>query len=227
MRILKRVVGALALSTLALVAGSASASPAAPKAGVEYQVLSAPQPTESGKKIEITEFFAYYCPHCHSFEPALAAWVKKQGDTIVFKRVHIGRDESVAPQQKLFYTLEAMGLLSEQMHNKIFDEMHLAHNRLNRDEQVFDFIVKQGVDKQKFVDTYRSFGVAGRVRKATAMMAAYQIDSWPMLAVDGRFITSPSMADDEKKTATTEAQLHTEVLQVMDVLLAKAKAEKK
>jgi thiol:disulfide interchange protein DsbA len=69
--------------------------------------------------------------------------------------------------------------------------------------------------------------VAGRVRKAGAMMAAYQIDSWPMLAIDGRFITSPSMADDEKKTATTEAQLHTEVLQVMDVLLAKAKAEKK
>ncbi|MBJ7314207.1 thiol:disulfide interchange protein DsbA/DsbL [Rugamonas sp. CCM 8940] len=227
MRTLKHLLGALALSTLAFVATAAAAAPAAPKAGVEYQVLPAPQPTEAGKKIEITEFFAYYCPHCHAFEPALAAWLKKHGDNVVFKRVHISRDDSVLPQQKLFYTLEAMGLLSEQMHNKIFDEMHVAHNRLNRDEQIFDFVAKQGVDKQKFVDTYRSFGVAGRVRKASAMMDAYKVDSWPMLAIDGRFITSPSMADEGSKAAATEAQLHTEALQVMDVLLAKAKAEKK
>ena len=217
------------LCAVALLAASftAAAAPANPKSGVEYLTLAQPQPTDSGKKIEVTEFFAYYCPHCNAFEASLEAWVKKQGDNIVFKRVHVSRDENVLPQQKLFYTLVAMNLLTDQMHQKIFDEMHVARNRLNRDEMVFDFIAKQGIDRQKFIDTYRSMGVAASVRKSAAMMDAYQIDSWPMIAIDGRYITSPTMADEGLKSATTEAQLHAEVLQVMDVLVAKAKAEKK
>jgi thiol:disulfide interchange protein DsbA len=227
MRFLKQVLGALALSAMAFTSLSAAASPADPKNGVEFKTLPAAQPTDSGKKIEVTEFFAYYCPHCYAFEPALETWIKKQGDNIVFKRVHVSRDENVLPQQKLFYTLVAMGLMNDQMHNKIFAEMHVARNRLNRDDMVFDFIAKQGIDRQKFIDTYRGFGVAASVRKTTAMMEAYQIDSWPMIAIDGRFITSPTMADEAQKSATTEAQLHAEVLQVMDVLVAKAKAEKK
>jgi thiol:disulfide interchange protein DsbA len=227
MRFMKQILGALALSALTFTALSASATPADPKNGVEFKTLAAPQPTDSGKKIEVTEFFAYYCPHCNAFEASLEAWVKKQDGNIVFKRVHVSRDENVLPQQKLFYTLVAMNLLTDQLHQKIFDEMHVARNRLNRDEMVFDFIAKQGIDRQKFIDTYRSMGVAASVRKTSAMMDAYQIDSWPMIAIDGRYITSPTMADEGLKSATTEAQLHAEVLQVMDVLVAKAKAEKK
>jgi len=225
MRFLKYVVSALVAS--AVVLSSASASPADPKNGVEYKTLATAQPTDSGKKIEVTEFFAYYCPHCYAFEPSLEAWVKKQGDNIVFKRVHVPYNDSVLPQQKLFFTLEAMGLINEQTQAKVFDEMHVNHNRLDRDEKVFDFVVKLGVDRQKFIDTYRGFGVAARVRKATSLMNDYQVDSWPMIAIDGRFITSPSMADEGAKSATTEAQLHNEVVQVMDFLVAKAKAEKK
>jgi protein dithiol oxidoreductase (disulfide-forming) len=224
MRFLKLILGALALSAVAV---TAAASPADPKQGVEYQVLPTPQPTDTGKKVEVLEFFAYYCPHCYAFEPSLEAWIKKQGDNIVFKRVHVSRDESVTPQQKLYLTLDAMGLMNDQMHNKIFAELHVAHNRMNRDELVFDFVAKQGIDRQKFMDTYRSFGIGGRIRHVNALMEAYHVDSWPMVAIDGRFITSPSLADQGSKSANSEAQLHAEALQVMDALVAKAKAEKK
>lgn len=225
MRFLQSVLSALALCALTL--SPAQAAPADPKAGVEYRVLPTAQPVEAGKKIEVTEFFAYYCPHCYAFEPALAAWVKKQGDNIVFKRVHVALNEGVAPQQKLYYTLDAMGLMTEAMHRKIFDEMHVARNRLNRDELVTDFAVRQGLDRQKFLATYQSFGIAGRVRRAAAMMNDYQVDSWPLIAIDGRFTTSPAQADAGSKSASNEAELHAQALQVMDALLAKAKAEKK
>jgi thiol:disulfide interchange protein DsbA len=224
MRFLKFVLTALTLSAVAL---SASASPAVPKDGVEYKTLATPQPVDTGKKVEIIEFFDYACPHCAAFDGALTAWVKKQGDNIVFKRMHISRPGTDLPQEKMFFTLEAMGVLTQDLHTKAFNEIHVNHNRMSRDEQVFDFIAKQGIDKQKFIDTYRGFGVAGRVRKSVAMMDAYGIDSWPMLAVDGKYITSPSQADAEKQSATTEVQMHAEVTQVLDVLVAKAKAEKK
>lgn len=223
MRVLKYAVSAMLMSAVVL---SASASPTDPKNGVEYRTLPTPQQADA-KKVEVIEFFDYACPHCYALDPSLQAWIKKQGGAIIFKRVHISRTGTDLPQQKMFYTLESMGLMNDAMNTKIFTEMHVNRNRMNRDELVFDFIAKQGVDRQKFIDTYRGFGVQGQVRRASSMMDTYGVDSWPMFAIDGKYVTSPAMSDEATKAATTEAQLHAQGFQVMDVLVAKAKAEKK
>lgn len=202
------------------------ASPAAPQAGREYLVLPGAQNTDSGKKVEVIEFFAYYCPHCNAFEPLLKEWVKKQGDNIVYKRVHVPRDMNVLPQQRLFYTLEAMGLL-DQYHDKVFEAMHVQRLRLSSDELVFDWAGKAGLDKARFVETYRSFGVQQRVRRADAVAASYGINQWPMVAIDGRYLTSPAHAAEPNPELRTELQQQQGALQVMDFLVAKAKADKK
>ena len=213
---------------LGLAAASAASLPAAaaePQNGVEYLTLPAVLPTDTGRRIEVIEFFAYYCPHCYAFEPALEAWVKKQGDTIVFKRVHVPRDASVLPQQRLFYTLDAMGLLN-QYHQKVFDAMHQQHLRLSSDEQVFDWVAQNGIDRAKFIETYRSFGIQAKLRRASAMMDAYGVDRWPLVVIDGRFVTSPSHAGAGAPEGSTEAQQQQLALQVMDFLVTKAKADK-
>ena len=223
MRVLKYAVSAMLMSAVVL---SASASPTDPKNGVEYRTLPTPQQADA-KKVEVIEFFDYACPHCYALDPSLQAWLKKQGGNVIFKRVHISRTGTDLPQQKMFYTLESMGLMNDAMNTKIFTEMHVNRNRMNRDEMVFDFIARQGVDRQKFIDTYRGFGVQGQVRRASSLMDTYGVDSWPMFAIDGKYVTSPAMSDEGSKAATTETQLHTQGFQVMDVLVAKAKAEKK
>jgi thiol:disulfide interchange protein DsbA len=222
MRLLRHLLATFALLGFVSAAG---ASPAAPSAGVEYLVLPAAQKTDAAKKIEVTEFFAYYCPHCNAFEPLLAAWVKKQGDNIVFKRVHVYRDAGVLPQQRLFYTLEAMGL-AEQYNDKVFAAMHTERLPLGSDEQVFDWAAKAGIDRARFIDTYRSYGVQARMYQANAQMAAYGINQWPMIAVDGRFLTSPYHAHLGSKAEVDETTQQREALQVMDYLVAKAKADK-
>lgn len=206
-------------------AASLPAAAAEPKDGAEYLTLPSPQQTDTGRKVEVIEFFAYYCPHCHAFDPALQAWVRQQGDKIAFKRVHVSRDANVAPQQRLFFTLEAMGLL-EQYHDKVFAAMHLDRLRLNSDEQVFDWITKNGIDRARFIDTYRSFGIQQRLRRADAMMDAYRVDRWPVVAIGGRFLTSPSHAGEAALAAgaaRSEAQQIEAALQVMDYLVAKAR----
>lgn len=222
MRLLRHLLCSVALLGFVPAAG---ASPAAPSAGVEYLVLPTPQKTEPGKRIEVTEFFAYYCPHCNAFEPLLAAWVKKQGENIVFKRVHVYRDPSVQPQQRLFYTLEAMGLAT-QYHDKVFAAMHQERLPLSSDEQVFDWAARAGIDRAHFIDTYRSYGVQARMYQANSMMAAYGINQWPMIAVDGRFLTSPYHAHLGSTARVTETEQQREALQVMDYLVEKAKADK-
>ena len=210
-------------------AGNVLAAPgpqAAPKEGVQYQVLPQKQETQAGKAVEVTEFFAYYCPHCDAFEPKLAEWVKKQGNNIVFKRVHVPAGPRVVPQQRLFYTLEAMGLL-EQYHQKAFAAIHQERVRFADDDEVIAWAAKSGIDRARFTDTYRSMGVSGKLRHASAMMEAYRVDHWPFVAIDGRFVTSPSMANQGGSDAQTEAEQQQVALGVMDALVAKARADKK
>ena len=229
MRPLRRLLCTAALlgaSSLAAIP-AASASAAAPKDGVEYKTLPAALPTDAGpRKVEVIEFFAYYCPHCYAFEPLLEEWVRKQGDAIVLRRVHVPRDASVAPQQRLFYTLESLGLL-EQYHAKAFAAMHVERLRLSNDEQVFDWATRAGIDRTRFIDTYRSFGVQAKLRRAGTLMQEYGVTHWPMVAIDGRFLTSPGMVAEGPDGHQPETQLLQGTLQVMDHLLAKAKAGKK
>lgn len=223
MRVLRRLF-CTALAGLA-VAAVLPAGAAEPQAGKDYVNLASAQPTDTGKKVEVIEFFAYYCPHCHAFDPMLTEWVRKQGDNIVFKRVHVAAGPSAVPQQRLFYTLEAMGL-TEQYQAKAFEAMHVQRIRFSSDEQVFDWAAKNGIDRAKFVATYNSFGIGARLRRASAMMESYDVQYWPMIVIDGRYVTSPSQAGKGAGPGLSETQQQQLSLQVMDALVAKAKAEK-
>lgn len=197
------------------------------KNGADYTTLPEAQNTDAGKKIEVTEFFAYYCPHCNAFEPALHAWVKKNDASIVFKRVHVSANSpAVQVQQRLFYTLDALGAV-EQYHQKVFDAMHIERNRLATESAAFDWAEKAGLDRTKFIDAWNSFGVQAKLRRANAQMSAYRIDGWPNVAIDGRYMTSPAQAGEGDKSLQSEEQLHQGALKVMDFLVQKARAEKK
>ncbi|WP_211453831.1 thiol:disulfide interchange protein DsbA/DsbL [Collimonas antrihumi] len=241
MRFFQKALAVAGLSlSFGLLAVSASASPTNPVAGAEYKVLDNPQPTDSGigKKVEVTEFFGYFCPHCNALEPTLEAWVAKQGDKISFKRVPVDfaidpanpnqqqPKSPYVPQKKLYYALEAMGKLPE-LHAKVFNAIHVQRQRLDTDSSVTDFAVKQGLDKAKFLDVYNSFAVQTKVTRAAQLQNAYKIDGVPTLVIDGRYVTSPSIVSVTPGAGKTEQELFKSTLQVMDSLVTKAAATKK
>ncbi|MDQ7968296.1 MAG: thiol:disulfide interchange protein DsbA/DsbL [Oxalicibacterium faecigallinarum] len=213
----------LAVATLGLVAATAGASPSAPVNGTDYRVLDKAQQTDSGKKIEVTEFFWYSCPHCNLLEPSLEAWVKKQGDKINFKRVPVAFRDSFVPQQKLYFTLEAMGKV-EALHGKVFRAIHAEKQTLDTDAQILAWIGKQqGIDAKQFANTYNSFGVQAKVQRAIQLQSDYKVDGVPMVAIDGRFTTSPSIVSKGLGRSVPENVLHDSTLQVMDWLLTQSK----
>lgn len=223
MRLMHTLLFALAVAG---VAGSAAAGPEAPRNGAEYQTLPQVQETTPGNKVEVTEFFTYSCPHCNAFDPVLADWVKKNADKIVFKRVHVAFNRSDVPLQRLYATLEAMGV-ADQYHAKAFAAEHVERRHMHTDEAIFEWAEKAGIDRAKFIDTYRSFGMQARVNRAQALAKAYMIEAWPTVAVGGRYITSPYQASSQVKPPPAAAEQQKHVLQVMDHLVAKVKAEKK
>lgn len=220
MRLFHRLLAAVSLS---LIAVASNATPANPQNGVDYRTLASPQQTDSGNKVEVTEFFWYSCPHCYAFDPSLMDWVKKQGDKIVFKRVPVAFRESFLPQQKLYYALEAMGK-TEELNKKVFNAIHVERQSLDTDAAIIDFVAKQGIDKQKFTEVYNSFGIQSKARRASQLQAAYEIDGVPTIAIDGRYITAPSIVG-AGMGQKPEPVLHAATLQVMDALVAKAAKE--
>jgi len=212
-----------ALAAVSLIASTAFASPTAPVNGVEYITLAQPQPVQTnGKKVEVIEFFMYHCPTCNAVEPHLAEWVKKQGDNILFKRVHMPFTGPNDPEAHLYLTLEAMGKLDE-MHHKVFKAFHVDRVRLNRDEVIIDWVSKNGLDKAKFLEYWNSFGVLSKMKRLAQIMNNYKVDSVPTLIVDGRYMTSPSVVGAAVKGGGAELPKMT--LQVADALVAKVQKD--
>jgi thiol:disulfide interchange protein DsbA len=221
MKFLRKWLAALGLGMAAL---AAVASPTAPQNGVEFLTLQSPQPTDTGNKVEVIEFFGYFCPACYALDPSLKEWSKKQGANIVFKRVSVGYNSVAAPQQKLFYTLWAMGRLDD-MHSKVFSAVQVERLPLRRDEQVFEFAEKNGLDRARFIELYQSSAIESYGRAASELQALFKIDGVPTVVIDGRYVTSMSMVAKGMDKNVSAPQLQAATLQVMDALVAKAKRE--
>jgi thiol:disulfide interchange protein DsbA len=160
--------------------------------GKDYRPISPPQPTDSGAKVEVLEFFWYGCPHCNNLQPSLRAWLKRKPSDVDFKRVPAVFQDSWVPLTKAFYAIDAMGL-TEKLHYDVFTAIHEQKARLQEPAVLFDWVASKGVDKKKFIDTYNSFGVQGRAQHSIDMTKNYDIPGTPALVIDGKYLTAPSM----------------------------------
>jgi thiol:disulfide interchange protein DsbA len=179
----------LLFAVVALAAGALAQPPIADK---EYKLINPPQRTETGKKIEVIEFFSYACPHCADFEPFLQDWLKRKPKDVEYRMVPMVFRESWKPLAKLYFTLEQMALV-DKYHLKVYDALHKQNQQLFTDQAVTDWALKQGIDKAKFEQTYHSFGIDTKVQRAAAMGRSYGVQFTPSLAVNGKYWTGPSM----------------------------------
>ena len=166
--------------------------------GFDYRVLPAAQAIESKGSIEVLEFFWYGCPHCFDFDPEIMAWEKRQAKDVVFRQVPIAFREELMPHSQLFYALEAMGK-GEAMNEKVMYAMHRENKRLMTENEIADWVASQGIDRNTFLATYRSFAVISKARAARQMADAYRIDGVPTIVMQGRYVTSPSIAGTKAK----------------------------
>lgn len=186
--------GSLAFSALMLTPGLSRAQVNAPRAGADFKVLDRPAPVDAPVgKIELVEFFWYNCPHCNAFEPVLADWVKQLPQDIVFKRVPVAFRDDFVPQQRLYYALEALDLV-ERLHTRVFAAIHVEKQNLSQGPAIIDWVVKQGVDRDRFVEQFNSFSSSTRATRARQLQTAYQVEGVPALGVAGRYYTDGAMA---------------------------------
>lgn len=194
------------------------------KEGVHYQRLSTPVPTSTGDKIEVTEIFWYGCPHCYDLEPTVAEWLTRKPDNVVFIQLPatLGRKPGEA-HARAFYTAETLGIL-DQINKQIMTAIHVEKRRVDTEDQLAAFFVKQGVSEEDFFfddwgvasnmggfsakqgvseedfrKTYNSFAVETKFRRAQDLIKRYQVNGVPAFVVNGKFLTNASMAGSSEK----------------------------
>ena len=210
---MKRRLFSTAMLSVTTLMGTASAwAQQALRSGKDSITLERPVATEAGSgKIEVLEFFWYSCPHCNQFEPAFEQWVKNAPKDVVVRRVPVAFRDDFVPQQRLYYTLEAMNLV-EKMHIRVFTAIHGEKRMLNSDASVLAWAEKQGIDKAKFAETYKSFGVATKAKRAVQLQNDFKIEGVPSLGVAGRFYIDGTLAGSMPRA-----------LQVADALIAQTR----
>ena len=199
---------------LLCLSGLVGAQSAKIEEGFDYRILPSAQPVETKGKVEVIEFFWYGCPHCYDFEPELSAWVKRQPKDVTFRRVPVAFRDDFMPHSQLFYALEAMGK-GDALNEKVMYAMHKENKRLLTEPEIADWAASQGLDRNTFLATYRSFAVVSKARVAKQLTEAYRIDGVPTIVMQGRYVTSPSIAGTKAKA-----------IAVMDYLEEKIRKDK-
>lgn len=185
-------VALVAAATLA--ASTAFAQVGTLKEGVNYVVVQPPQPTTApAGKVEVIEFFGYWCPHCNEFEPTMRDWARRNEAKVamVYVPVPTAFRASESNLQRLYYALDAMGKEKE-LRSKVFASIHDTHTlAYNADaDAIASWAEKNGIDRKQFVDTFNSFAVQSKVTRANQIAAAYGVTGIPELGVGGKYLVN-------------------------------------
>jgi thiol:disulfide interchange protein DsbA len=156
----------------------------------KYVQISEQAQTESDK-IVIYEFFWYGCPHCYNIEPTMDNIEANLDKDTVLIKVPVALRDSWELHAKAYYALQQMKL-DDNLHEKVFTEIHVNSNRLDTKEKLGNFIREEGYDADKFLSILDSFGTEIRVKKASRLANQYQIKSVPTLIINGKYETSGS-----------------------------------
>lgn len=203
------------LSSVTLLPTVALQSQAQPKAfPIEqfFDAVNKPQTlqldAQKGQKVEIRQFFAYWCPHCHHLEPSLLAWAKKLPPSIRLVKNPVAFNAQQRPLVNLFYVLDTFEQ-KEQLHQAVFNSIHgdrsLTQNVYSKDKDLQEWAVKTlKLDATKVKDLWGSFSIQNFVKSSQDYVVNYELDGIPAFVVQGKHLTGPSRVSKGMRNANKD-----------------------
>jgi len=179
-----------------------------------YTEVFNPQPVHTGEQIEVLEFFWYGCPHCYDLEPTIHDWLTNKPANADYLPMPAVLNKSWEFHARVYYTLEALGVL-DTLHTPFFDSIHAQRMRINDLDAFISWATKNGIESKDAEAAFKSFAVHTKVQQARTLSENYRITGVPTLIVDGKYLTSASMAGG-----------HDELMKVVNFLVAKSATER-
>lgn len=185
--------------------------------GKQYSNIVPPVRTGTDR-IEVTLFFAYFCPHCLQFEPVVHEWAKKLPEDVVLRVSPVAWRPTMLPFTRAYYSLEALNLL-DKLHMRFFESVvyqERPYDLNNGEADIRAFMTENGVDGALWDKTMKSFSVQNKTRAASMTWQIHGIDSTPSVSIAGLYRTSPELVGTRR-----------EAIDCMEYLIEKVRRERR
>ena len=84
--------------------------------------------------------------------------------------------------------------MAEKLQPLVFNAIHVDKRRLQTEDQMLDFVVEQGIDREVFAKEMKSMSVTRNVKEALLMSQTSGITGVPSMIVNGKYIVDGPMA---------------------------------
>ena len=199
---------ALACLLLLPLGGSVAVAADAPALvqGRDYVLVDGQPWRPLDGKVEVVEVFAYTCPHCDAFQPAVAAWARNLPDDVRFDYLPAAYNPA-DPFARAFFVAEQAGALPR-THAAMFRAIHhdglLARNATL--DEIAWFYGQHGMNQALARAGMAAPAIDTQMRRAYDWARANRLPGTPALVVDGRYLVTP--------------RTHADALRIVDELIA-------
>lgn len=173
---------ALVLAALALTGAAQAATE-----GADYTVLAKPIPQVQTDKIEVLEFFGYFCVHCHNLDPVLLKHSKTFAKDTYLRTEHVVWQPEMLGLARVAAAVNASGL-KYQANPAVFKAVYEQKIDL-ADSATFKqwAAAQKSFDAKKLVAAYDAPASVAAAKKMQQLTEIYQIGGTPMVVVGGRY----------------------------------------
>ncbi len=178
---LKTALAGIALSALLPVSAQAAVE------GKDYTVLPKPIPQQQADKIEVLEFFGYFCVHCYHLDPVLLNHSKTFAKDTYLRTEHVVWQPEMLGLARIAAAVDDSGL-KRQANSAIFQAVY--EQKINLDDSATFkqwAQVQKSFDGKKLIAAYDSPASLNRAKKMEELTVAYRIGSTPTVIVGGKY----------------------------------------
>ncbi|ELV8626219.1 thiol:disulfide interchange protein DsbA/DsbL [Vibrio cidicii] len=177
---MKKLFAFFSLLMLSLTANAANF-----KQGEHYKVLD----LEASKKPSVTEFFSFYCPHCHSFEPIIQQLKNQLPDGVKLQKNHVsfmGGSMGLS-MSKAYATMIALKI-EDKMIPVMFNRIHNLRKAPKDDAELRQIFLDEGIDAKKFDAAFNGFAVDSMVRRFDKQFQDSGLSGVPAVLVNNKYL---------------------------------------
>lgn len=151
----------------------------------------------------IYNFFSYACGHCNRFHletEKLRQALKAKGHEMI--DVPVMLDPSHVILSQTYFAFERLDRLKD-LHEEFWHWLLFAEHKWTTTEDVNKDIIAwvkdKGIAEETWVTALHHKDTLAKVEWAQKLAADYQLDGTPAIGVNGKYLTSPSMAGSNEK----------------------------
>lgn len=172
-----------AVTLALLLAGFAQAA----TEGADYRVLAKPIPQEQAGKVEVLEFFGYFCVHCYHLDPVLLKHSRSFAQDTYLRTEHVVWQPEMLGLARVAAAVNSSGL-KYQANPAVYKAVYEQKIDLG-DAAVFKqwAEAQKSFDGKKLIAAYQSATNLAQAKRMQHLTETYRIENTPTVIVGGKY----------------------------------------